>query len=189
MMKVWYIHGAHATSRSFAWLKLELPYHEYVDIEYSTDNKMLDVVDSIDSRINDDGEEALIIGHSLGGVLGVAVAQRNPLVKRLVTLASPFGGSMVAAMMRFMAPNTILDDIYPQSRLMVGIHRAALTIPTLSVITTGGRSPLIAEPNDGVVSVSSQKALYGPRYVERDVNHFEVLMDLETKRLIEEFIA
>ncbi len=186
-MSVWYLHGANATSRSFAWLKRELPTHEAVNIDYSTDIPMAVVLDEIADRMASD-PDITIVGHSLGGVLAVALSQRCSNVRQVVTMGAPFGGSNIASVMRWLSPHSFMNDIYPQSRLITGIHNKALTIPVFSIVTTGGRSPLIPEPNDGVVSVASQKALYGPHYVERGVNHFECLLDGETAQIISEFI-
>lgn len=186
-MSVWYIHGAHATSRSFAWIKREFPVHESINIDYSTELPMSLVLDEVAERMSTD-PEIVIVGHSLGGVLAVALSQRCPNVQKVVTLAAPFGGSNIASVMRWLAPNSIMNDVYPQSRLITGIRTKELTVPIFSIVTTGGRSPLIPEPNDGVVSVVSQKSLYGPHYVERAVNHFECLLDGETAQIISEFI-
>ena len=149
---------------------------------------MCDVLHELHQKIEEGGQEIDIVGHSLGGILAVSLAQRSKLVKHVVTLSSPFGGSSLAAIMRFFAPNTIMNDVHPQSKLLVDARSNPLTIPVLSVVTTGGRSPMIPEPNDGVVSILSQKALYGPEYVERSVNHFEVLLDVDTARIISDFI-
>lgn len=185
---IWYIHGAHATSRSFAWLKRELPDHEHVDIEYVTDRPMANVLSELHKQLEDDGRRISIVGHSLGGVLAVSLAQRSALVDRIVTMGSPFGGSSLASIMCFFAPNTVMNEVRPQSKLLTDVRKKELTTPVLSIVTTGGQSPMIPESNDGVVSVVSQKALYGPRYVERPVNHFEVLLDGETAQLISDFI-
>lgn len=149
---------------------------------------MCDVLHELHQRLEEEGQEVDIVGHSLGGILAVSLAQRSRLVRRAITLSSPFGGSSLAAIMRFFAPNSIMNDVYPQSKLLVDARSKELTIPVLSVVTTGGRSPMIPEPNDGVVSILSQKALYGPEYVERSVNHFEVLLDFDTAQLISDFL-
>lgn len=182
---VWYLHGAHSTARSFAWIKRELPSHEYTDIEYSTDVRMSKVLDELVERAQDGPDSIDIVGHSLGGVLAVSLAQRLPKIRRVVTLSAPFGGSALASMLRFIAPGTIMEDIHPHSRLVMGLRSKPILAPTMSIVTTAGRSPLLPEANDGVVSISSQKSLPGPVYIERPVNHFEVLLDLETARLID----
>jgi len=41
---------------------------------------------------------------------------------------------------------------------------------------SNGGTPLMHEPNDGVVSVASQTCLKGPDYHRVDFNHFEVLL-------------
>jgi hypothetical protein len=47
---------------------------------------------------------------------------------------------------------------------------------------------MIGEPNDGVVSVSSQMRIKGAEFKHVTLNHFEVLMDGNVSDAIEEFL-
>jgi pimeloyl-ACP methyl ester carboxylesterase len=184
---IWYIHGAFASPRSFAWLKGELPEHEAINVEYSCSGQLSRVIDKIVEQARTE-EQIDIIGHSLGGVIGVILAHRLPNIRRVVTMSSPFGGSRIAAFLQFITPGTFMQDVQPLSPIMSEVRSKELSVPVLSLVTTGGRSPAILEPNDGVVSLQSQRALNGPRFIERPVNHFEVLLDEETPRIISEFL-
>lgn len=184
---VWYIHGAFASPASFTWLKEQLPQHDVVNVEYSCGGSLSRVLEQVEERANSAKGPFDIIGHSLGGVLGVVLANRCPNVRKVVTIASPFGGSRIAAFLQFITPGNFMQDVQPLSPIMLEARQTP-RVPVLSVVTTGGRSPALPEANDGVVTLTSQTALLGPTYVERPVNHFEVLMDSELPKLIGDFL-
>lgn len=185
---VWYIHGAHSSPTSFAYIRKCVPRHDYTDIVYSCDEPVLPVVKHLAEQIQARDRPVYLVGHSLGGVIAVSAARLTSNVAGIVTLASPFGGCKIASLMRWMVPHNLFEDIHPYSTLVGGLQRDPVTVPTLSVVTTAGHSPLIAEPNDSVVSVASQQALRGPVYVTVPLNHFEVLLSDEVVDLISGFI-
>lgn len=187
---IWYLHGAHATSRSFNWLRRELPSHESFAPEYITQSPIRSVLNGLVEEANRASEPFDIVGHSLGGVLAIAIAQKSTNVRNVVTIGSPFGGSEVASLMRWFAPGSILEDIRPNSPMLQSVRGNwdKLKLTPLCIVTTGGGNPLMAGDNDGVITVDSQMALHGAKYVFRDVNHFECLLDLEVAKLIEEHL-
>lgn len=185
---VWYVHGAHASPRSFAYLKTLLPAHESHSIAYSSDTpamqtlaEMVDLAEACERPIH-------VVGHSLGGVLALALSKRVPSVERVVTLSAPFGGSKVASTMRWFIRHQLFDDIHPHSTLMQMVARGPIRAPVLSFVTHGGRSSLMPEPNDGVVTVASQRAVEGPKYIDFDLNHFEVLLSEEIVEPLTSFL-
>lgn len=185
---IWYIHGANSSSVSFAHIKSKLPAHEFLDISYDHSQPASKIVDQVVEMAKGGKRPIQIVGHSLGGIIALAAFQQSPRFTRAVTLASPFGGSRVAAMMRWLIPSQLLDDIHPNSDLVTNLRDSRFSKPVLSVVTTAGGSPLISEENDGVVTVKSQLALEGPTYVSLPVNHFEVLLTPEVPRLIKGFL-
>lgn len=183
---IWYIHGAFSSPRSFEWIKTVLPEHRAINVEYSCAGDLNGVINEIERKALE-SEPFDIVGHSLGGVIGVILAQRCPQVRRVVTMASPFGGSRMAAFLQFLTPGTFMHHMQPLSPIMVEARQTPPR-PTLSLVTTGGSIPAFLEPNDGVVTLNSQRALIGASYVDVAVNHFEVLLDAQTPRLIFEFL-
>lgn len=173
---VWYIHGANASPASFSYMKAQFPDHEVVDVAYDCAHPALGVLDHLTKEARASKTPFAVVGHSLGGVLGVSLAQRSSKVSRVVTLASPFGGSRAASLLRWLIPSQLLSDIAPSSKLITTLHALPVNVPVLSLVTTYGHSALMAEPNDGVVTVASQQALTGPTYVPVPKNHFEVLL-------------
>lgn len=189
MRSIWFIHGAHSSPRSFAWLKEHLPHHHGFDVEYGHSRTVLTVVDALAARLRQETKPVVLIGHSLGGLIALNLAHRLPgQVGKVVTLASPLGGVGAATVLRWMIPHPLLADIHPSSPLDSQVRHRAPPVPTLSLVATAGRSPLLAEPNDGVVTVSSQTCLDGPVYVEVPVNHFEILLAKNTVDCIVDFV-
>lgn len=184
MNPIWYIHGASSTPRSFNYLKSELPAHEFEDIQYTHDRPVIRVLDALVEKIESSPVPVNLVGHSLGGVLAVAASQRSNKVANVVTMASPLGGSQVAALMRWISPSQLLDDIHPHSSLIKTVKRTPNRCTIMSIVTTGGGISMLSGENDGVVTTESQTAISGPVYLRVPVNHFEVLLCRESVELI-----
>jgi hypothetical protein len=60
--------------------------------------------------------------------------------------------------------------------------------PWTNIVTVKGQSPFIVEPNDGVVTIASQKHHDDMELVEVDYNHYEVVLSDEVVKLIKERI-
>jgi pimeloyl-ACP methyl ester carboxylesterase len=186
---VWYIHGASSTPRAFNWLHTKLPDHHRVDIKYG-DHEVGEIVPRLLKELKHSKGPVKIIGHSLGGVIGVALALRSKRVEKVFTISSPFGGSEVASYLRWFSFDPLLSHIHPRSGLIRSLQKKKLTTPVFSIVTTSGRFPLslVYPKNDGVVTVDSQVALAGPTYAELNLNHFEVLLAQETADYANEFL-
>jgi hypothetical protein len=62
-----------------------------------------------------------------------------------------------------------------------------ITHPWCNVVTTQGDSPWLSKPNDGVVTVSSQKKRNDiMELIELDCNHYEVVLNTEVVKLIQQ---
>lgn len=191
MMKptIVYVHGAHASPTSFAWIKRGLPAHKVVDVAYSCDRSVDRVVDDVTARLTLERGPVVLMGHSLGGVIAASVAQRVPEhVSKVVTMSAPFGGVRVASVLRWVVPAPLFDDIHPRSPLLRRLHAHPIPAPVMAIVTTEGGTPLITEANDGVVAVESQEALPGVNYTRLPLNHFEVLLSQDTVDRIRNFV-
>ena len=60
--------------------------------------------------------------------------------------------------------------------------------PWTNVVTVKGQSPFMAEHNDGVVTVASQKYHADMELVEVDYNHYEVVLAEPVIKIIKERI-
>jgi pimeloyl-ACP methyl ester carboxylesterase len=185
---IWYIHGANATPSSFQRIKEKLPRHDARDIAYSVAIPLGETINTLITQVNGETRPIHVVSHSLGGVLAVALAQRHARIARVATLSAPFGGSRVADMLRWWFPCQLYNDIHSNAPVIQEIGRRSCDAPVLSIVTTGGATPLITEPNDGVVSVTSQMALDGPTYIKLPLNHFEVLLADDTLKHLGDFL-
>ena len=188
MKTVAYIHGLNSSHHSFSYLIQSLPEHKHVLIDYKSHNSLSDSIEQVRKQLPTG--ELILVGHSLGGVIATLLAAEDPdRIKRLVTISSPFNGSRAAWTLRWIPWSLpVLSDIIPRGEYAKKVCSLKLSIPTLSIISTGGHLPTSPEPNDSVVSVSSQKALKFGRKVEIKANHFEVLMHERTAKLLNDFI-
>lgn len=191
MKKVVYIHGLNSSSKIFNHIHSQLPEHEAVFIDYDTFTSIEQSYEFVLSRLDLD-EPVNLIGHSLGGLIAYLLHSRDNglIVESITTLSSPFSGSEHARLLRWMYPNVkVLGDLSPKSDLV----KELLTPPSkrmkmLSLISINGSIPLISEPNDGIVSVRSQKSTPAKRQVEIKANHFEIVQDTKTIKEITKFI-
>lgn len=166
-----------------------MPHHHGSDVEYGHTRTVLTVVETLTNRIRHEHKPVTLIGHSLGGLIALNLAHRVPgHVHKIITIASPLGGVGVATVLRWLIPHPLLADIHPSSPLVSQIRHRPPPVPTLSLVATAGKSPLLAEPNDGVVTISSQTCLDGPIYVHVPVNHFEILLAKDTVDCITDFV-
>jgi triacylglycerol esterase/lipase EstA (alpha/beta hydrolase family) len=185
---VWFIHGANATPLSFAYLQMSLRKEnvlenvEFVNVTYDCQEPISSTIEIIAKSLPED-KPIFLVGHSLGGVLAVAVAQRvkhfelGKNIKGVITLSAPVGGSEGADYLQWLFPHYYLfKNISTKNRIISDIKSVGAVVPTLSFITTSGNNPVYPEANDGVVTVTSQRALRGSKKLEVPYNHFEVLL-------------
>jgi pimeloyl-ACP methyl ester carboxylesterase len=187
-MQVCFIHGFNSTHRSFNYLSGRLPPHETVVINYDSHQGIETSIASVKRQLPK--KPFVIVGHSLGGVLGALLADAlGEQVSHLVTISSPVGGSKAASALRWLPHYPrIMGDITPHSARISQLSEMKLRTPTLSIISTGGSLPTSSEANDSIVTVASQKALCFGRKVEIKANHFEVLQHEKTVQQVRDFL-
>lgn len=180
-MDRWFVHGAGATARSFVWfaecLDRSLGDGKSVFFGHGLHETGPDVVARLRAQLDAAAAPIVLIGHSLGGLFAIP-ASASSNVDRVITLSAPFNGVMSAEMLRWFSNSPMFETIRPTGWFVRGVLSRPVHKPTLSIVSKSGM-PHIREPNDGVVTVASQKALQGAIYHEADVNHSEVLLDDE----------
>jgi pimeloyl-ACP methyl ester carboxylesterase len=187
MKQIWYIHGANETPTCFNYIKSELPEHKAIDLEYNCHAPIVSTVAQIIKTLPKH-TELNFVTHSLGGLIAVALSYYHP-VQKIVSLASPFGGSESANYLRFMFPTYgLFKNVATVNPLIQEISKRGVSVPTLNVVATTGYNPLSAARNDGVITIESQRKLKGATHVEVLHNHFEILLADEVVSLIENFV-
>jgi len=105
MKNIVYIHGANSSPRSFKYIQLSLPEHNILNISYSVDTPLLKNANKIKNVIFEEfpEENVSIISHSLGGLIALKLHQYQR-IEKIVTMASPFGGSRFIEYLRWICP-------------------------------------------------------------------------------------
>jgi len=178
-----YIHGASATSESFNYIRTKIG--KGIDINYDSrngfENNLADMLSTLQNA-----KDIFFIAHSLGGIYSLHIANAIPKqVLGAVTLSTPYGGAEVADVAKYFLPfSRLMRDIGPNSWVMKQADKIKIQHPWTNVVTVKGQSPFIAEPNDGVVTIDSQRHHADMELVDVDYNHYEVLQAEPVVKLI-----
>ena len=186
-MLIVYIHGATATAQSFNYIRNSVKGPDLL-LEYDSENGFQNNLDAMGKSIAEYPDQALFfIGHSLGGIYALSLAEIfSQRTYGGVTISTPYGGSEVAPFLKYFVPfNKLLKEIGPTSPPIIHAAEIVLSVPWCNLVTTRGSSPWISIPNDGVVTVESQRKHPGFDYINIVANHYEVLMDPETVFIVQ----
>jgi pimeloyl-ACP methyl ester carboxylesterase len=184
-MNLVYIHGANATSESFNYIKSKLG--NGIDVNYDSRNGFENNLRDMQSALQD-CNDMMFIAHSLGGIYSLHLANALPMsVKGAVTLSTPYGGAEVADYAQYFLPfSRLMRDIGPSSWVMKQASKIKIQHPWTNIVTVRGQSPFMHEPNDGVVTIASQKHHEDMELVEVDYNHYEVVLAEPVIKIIKE---
>jgi pimeloyl-ACP methyl ester carboxylesterase len=174
-MNLVYIHGANATSESFNYIRSKLG--NGIDVNYDSRNGFENNLRDMQIQLKDHND-LFFIAHSLGGIYSLHLANAMPAaVKGAITLSTPYGGAEVADYAKYFLPfSRLMRDIGPSSWVMKQASRIKIQHPWTNIVTVKGQSPFMHEPNDGVVTIASQKHHADMELVEVDCNHYEVVL-------------
>ena len=184
-MNLVYIHGANATSESFNYIKSKLGTG--LDINYDSRNGFENNLKDMQSTLHA-YKDIVFVAHSLGGIYSLHLANTMPMsVKGAVTLSTPYGGAEVADYAQYFLPfSRLMRDIGPSSWVMKQASRIKIQHPWTNIVTVKGQSPFIVEPNDGVVTIASQRHHEDMELIEVDCNHYEVVLSDAVIKLVKE---
>ena len=186
-MKLVYIHGASATSESFNYIRSKIG--KGIDINYDSRNGFENNLKEMQVQLSE-VKDIAFIAHSLGGVYSLHLANAIPAqVLGAVTLSTPYGGAEVAEVAKFFLPfSRLMRDIGPSSWVMKQADKIKIQHPWTNVVTVKGQSAFMHEPNDGVVTIASQKHHVDMELIEVDYNHYEVVLAEPVIEIIKERI-
>ena len=184
-MNLVYIHGANATSESFNYIKSKLGTG--LDINYDSRNGFENNLEAMKISLMST-KDICFIAHSLGGIYALHLANAMPeVIKGAVTLSTPYGGAEVADYAQYFLPfSRLMRDIGPSSWVMKQAKRIKIQHPWTNIVTIKGQSPFMHEPNDGVVTIASQRHHADMELVEVDCNHYEVVLSDQVVKLVKE---
>jgi pimeloyl-ACP methyl ester carboxylesterase len=174
-MNLVYIHGANATSESFNYIRSKIG--SGIDVNYDSRNGFENNLNDMLAQLKD-VKDLAFVAHSLGGVYALHIANALPdNVSGAVTISTPYGGAEVADYVQYFLPfSRLMRDIGPSSWAMRQADKIKIQHPWTNIVTVKGQSPFMHEPNDGVVTIASQKHHEDMELVEVEYNHYEVVL-------------
>lgn len=186
-MNLVYIHGANATGDSFNYIRSKLGAG--IDLNYDSRDGFehnLNIMLQSLAKLN----QCFFIAHSLGGIYALHLSHHLPdNILGAVTLSTPYGGAEVADYAQYFLPfSRLMRDIGPSSWAMREAAKIKVQHPWTNVVTLTGRSPFIIVPNDGVVSIQSQRHHEDMELIDVDYNHYEVVLAESVIEIIRERI-
>ncbi len=179
--------GDWSLARMAAGLRLEgfRTYRSHISINVGCTAESVDRLEQrVESIVLRRGTKAMIVGHSLGGMLARGLAARRPdLVAGIVTMGSPV-----------MAPGAIHQLLAWDAEFLGRLNRAGLAKTMGSDCMSGPcaknsfeemRQPLAPEvgftaifsPRDGIVSPSSCLDPYAQQHIEVRASHVGMALD------------
>ena len=185
-MTIVYIHGASATSESFNYIRQQIGGEDII-INYDSRNGFENNFKEIQAQLGNTSN-MFFVAHSLGGIYALHLANAMPKqVVGAVTLSTPYGGAEVADVVKYFMPfSRLMRDIGPSSWAMKQADKIKIQHPWTNVVTVKGQSAFMHEPNDGVVSIASQKRHADMELLEVDYNHYEVVLSEHVVGIIKE---
>ena len=184
-----FIHGANASAMSWNYLRDKVQIDQQEFAEYTSSHGFYKNLNLMINNLN--SGPYIIVGHSLGGIYGLHLAQH--LGDRFlggVSISTPFGGVHIADWAAVIYPFVrLFKDVGVSSKpITEALHIAEnLHKPWIKVISTRGNVPWIIGKNDGVVTISSQHINALP-FVEIPTTHYESVMSDKTVKIINKFL-
>ena len=183
-----YIHGATATSLSFSYIRQQFNYNEIL-IDYDCTNGFYRNLDEMSERL-DNKSNLFFVGHSLGGIYALHLANRFPdQTLGGVTLSTPYGGSKEAAYLKILFPfSRLLREVSPCASPITDLKKMEVPRLWANVVTKKDNGLWRTEPNDGIVTQASMRHRSDMELIDLDVNHYEVVVSPDSVNIISERI-
>lgn len=189
-MKIIYIHGANSSHETFNHIREHVRGDDYA-VDYSCQKHFADNLERLADTIGLFKDKIFFIGHSLGGLYALHLYERfRDRVVGAVTISTPFGGSEVAQLLKWVLPgDPLLQDIAPSAWPVRSSRKIRIDIPWTNVVSTVGGAKWVGGENDGVVTLSSMKFRSDMELIEVPINHYEVVLHAKTIAIIKDRIA
>jgi pimeloyl-ACP methyl ester carboxylesterase len=183
MQNILAIHGAFSSPRIFNFLhnQLSKKYH-WIFLDYRNQTSGLSgIMNSIQNYDN-----VHVVGHSMGGLIALGIINQ-PWVKSITTIATPLGGVDVNLLQSYWTRSDFINDIASHGDFIKRLRQMSNQRPVQHILSISGFSPWLYEPNDGVITLRSQRAYALGQVYEIDANHAEVMLDPETVKILDKF--
>ena len=183
-IRIYAIHGAFSSPMVFNYLRYRFKKrYDWCFLDYHDQTGGLE---SIIQGVNDQDEQCHVIGHSMGGLIALSLIDR-PWVKSVTTISTPLGGIDISILQSYLSRSGFMNDISSHGAFIDQIKNISTTKPVQHIISNTGFNPWLYEPNDGVVTLRSQRAVSFGSTHDVDANHIEILMTDQTVNILDGF--
>lgn len=185
-MIIIYIHGAGASKDSFNYIREHLSSYKDTFFEYNTQDGFKRNLEIMSAKMKRHSN-IFFVAHSMGGIYALHLANLYPnKVLGAVTMGTPYGGVEAADYAKYFFPfYRLIKDIGTTSIPVKSANDIDVLHPWTQIVSTNGTSPWISQPNDGVVTVSSQRHHQGMEFIEMPLNHYEIVISPKVVKIIE----
>jgi predicted alpha/beta hydrolase family esterase len=106
-------------------------------LEYDSEAGFFNNLDRLSEELAATSEQLFFVGHSLGGIYSLSLADRFASRTRGgVTISTPYGGSEIASFLKFFVPfNRLLKEIGPTSSPILHAKDIKLSVPWCNIVT------------------------------------------------------
>jgi len=193
-----FVHGSGQSKLSYNFLKIFLPEHNDLCLEYDTAEEPDKIIKRFQFMAHQefDGEPVNIIAHSYGCLLATLFCKEYKNVNNFVALSSPWAGSRTAKWLGLVfRQSQLFKNTKPGSPLLNAISETKLEFPIINIISTGTSSSGNAlagmgAPNDGLLTVETQKQVPSTftnvNNIELALSHNELLFSMEVMEIIKD---
>lgn len=192
------IHGLWMTGLEVSVLRHRLAHAGFAVEQYHYRSMTVDVdtvVRELTERVLAVPGPAHIVGHSLGGLVALRLAERLPDVElgNVVLLGSPVNGSAAARSLAAWPATQWMLGRLPAQELLVGGRRWTRGTPVGVIAGTqsmglGRFVGRLAEPNDGTVSVDETRLDGATEQLVLPVSHMGMLLSEEVAAHVATFL-
>ena len=178
-----FLHGANATPKSWNYIRSQIG--DGIMISYNSGLGFKNNLEMMKSQLQD-VENLEFISHSLGGIYALHLADHfSDRVKCGISLSTPYGGVNVPMVARYyLYWHRLFHDIVPTAWPIATVNDIKLRWPWTNVVTVSGSMPWNLKPNDGVVSIESQRHRSDMELIDLDANHYEVVLSDQAVEII-----
>lgn len=186
-MELVFIHGANGSAQVWNYLSSQLTDYAKTFIEYNSFNEFdVNLADQVNTLLNK--KNLFFIGHSMGGIYAYylqSIFFRQSLGG--ITMSAPYGGSGLSNTMKLLFPwydYPLWVDTAIHSPLIERMKELPTPKNWHQIVSTTDRTFFPLEPNDGLITKSSQMALKGINYIPLNDSHYECVQSPKVAEII-----
>ena len=191
-----FIHGSGQSGLSFNFLRIFLPEHNLITVEYDTQTAPDVISRNIYTEVYEAfGDEPFsVIAHSYGCIVGLHAIKSLHNCKTFIAMSAPWVGRRTAKWLSLVfRQSKLFESMKPGSAILTALQTISNNFKIINIVTTGFNASGndlagMGESNDGLLTVKTQKAipenLNNVIEIEMTTSHNEVLFNYDTVEII-----